>query len=83
MLQPEWAYICILHALQDMSNFYAQYESIEPFLKKKGMKDEDIGKESYLQSVQDRAKLVRYTPKKININEIFFLCLQACSFTLF
>lgn len=41
-----------------MSNFYAQYESIEPYLKKKGVKEEDIGKESYLQSVQDRAKLV-------------------------
>ena len=42
-----------------MGNFYAQYESIEPFLKKKNVKEEDIGKEAYLQSVQDRAKLVR------------------------
>jgi len=41
-----------------MANFYAQYASIEPYLKKKGMKEEDIGKESYLQSVEDRAKLV-------------------------
>ena len=43
-----------------MGNFYAQYESIEPFLKKKNVKEEDIGKEAYLQSVQDRAKLVRF-----------------------
>jgi len=41
----------------DMANFYAQYEAIEPYLKKKGIKESDIGKESYLQSVQDRAKL--------------------------
>ncbi|KAK3743292.1 hypothetical protein RRG08_007531 [Elysia crispata] len=41
----------------DMSNFYAQYRSIEPYLKKKDVKEEDIGKQSYLQSVQDRAKL--------------------------
>ncbi|TRY55715.1 hypothetical protein DNTS_010283 [Danionella cerebrum] len=39
----------------DMSNFYAQYKSIEPYLKKK---DESAqGQEQYLQSVQDRQKL--------------------------
>jgi len=41
----------------DMSNFYAQYKSIEPFLKKTDLKDEDIGKTSYFQSPEDRAKL--------------------------
>jgi len=41
----------------DMSNFYAQYRSIEPYLKKKDVKESDMGKESYLQSVEDRAKL--------------------------
>ena len=41
-----------------MSNFYYQYAAIEPYLKKKGIKEEDIGKESYLQSVEDRSKLV-------------------------
>ncbi|XP_064610890.1 succinate dehydrogenase [ubiquinone] iron-sulfur subunit, mitochondrial-like [Liolophura sinensis] len=41
----------------DMNNFYAQYASIEPYLKKKDSNDADIGKESYLQSVEDRAKL--------------------------
>jgi len=41
----------------DMSNFYAQYRSIEPYLKKKGVKQADMGKESYLMSVEDRAKL--------------------------
>merc|ERR1712200_183799 len=35
----------------DMSNFYAQYRSIEPYLKKKGVKQADMGKESYLMSV--------------------------------
>jgi len=41
----------------DMNNFYAQYKSIEPYLKKKDLKDEDIGKTSYFQSPEDRAKL--------------------------
>lgn len=39
-----------------MSNFYAQYKSIEPYLKKKDESRE--GKEQYLQSVEDRQKLV-------------------------
>lgn len=42
--------------LQDMSNFYAQYKSIEPYLKKKD--DSKEGKEQYLQTVEDRQKLV-------------------------
>lgn len=41
---------------QDMSNFYAQYKSIEPYLKKKD--DTQEGKEQYFQSVEDRQKLV-------------------------
>lgn len=41
---------------QDMSNFYAQYKSIEPYLKKKDGTQE--GKEQYFQSVEDRQKLV-------------------------
>ena len=41
-----------------MNNFYAQYKSIEPYLKKKGVKEEDYGKVAYLQSPEDRAKLV-------------------------
>jgi len=41
----------------DMGNFYAQYMAIEPYLKKKGVSESDVGKESYLQSVDDRAKL--------------------------
>lgn len=41
-----------------MSNFYAQYRSIEPYLKKRDDNEADIGKTQYLQSVDDRAKLV-------------------------
>uniref|UniRef100_A0A194APN5 Succinate dehydrogenase [ubiquinone] iron-sulfur subunit, mitochondrial n=1 Tax=Pinctada fucata TaxID=50426 RepID=A0A194APN5_PINFU len=41
----------------DMSNFYAQYRSIQPYLKKKEASEQDVGKKQYLQSVQDRAKL--------------------------
>lgn len=41
----------------DMNNFYAQYRSIDPYLKKKNVKDEDMGKQSFLQSPQDRALL--------------------------
>lgn len=43
---------------QDMSNFYAQYRAIEPYLKKKDFKEEDVGKAQNLQSIKDRAKLV-------------------------
>ncbi|KAG7283295.1 hypothetical protein CRUP_005037 [Coryphaenoides rupestris] len=39
----------------DMSNFYAQYKSIEPYLKRKDESNE--GQEQYLQSVDDRQKL--------------------------
>lgn len=41
---------------QDLSNFYAQYKSIEPYLKKKDESKE--GKQQYLQSIEDRQKLV-------------------------
>lgn len=46
---------------QDMSNFYAQYRSIEPYLKKKDASEKDIGKQQYFQSVEDRAKLVSWS----------------------
>ncbi|ELR48868.1 Succinate dehydrogenase [ubiquinone] iron-sulfur subunit, mitochondrial, partial [Bos mutus] len=39
----------------DLSNFYAQYKSIEPYLKKKD--ESQGGKEQYLQSIEDREKL--------------------------
>eukprot|EP00745_Piridium_sociabile_P038774 TRINITY_DN71164_c0_g1_i2.p1 TRINITY_DN71164_c0_g1~~TRINITY_DN71164_c0_g1_i2.p1 ORF type:complete len:295 (-),score=78.33 TRINITY_DN71164_c0_g1_i2:386-1237(-) len=41
----------------DMSNFYAQYTSIEPYLKKKDESSSVPGSKQYLQSVDDRAKL--------------------------
>ncbi|XP_057244551.1 succinate dehydrogenase [ubiquinone] iron-sulfur subunit, mitochondrial, partial [Malurus melanocephalus] len=40
---------------QDLSNFYAQYKSIEPYLKKKGGAKE--GQQQYLQSIEERQKL--------------------------
>ena len=39
-----------------MNNFYEQYKSIEPYLKKKT--EVEYGKEQYLQSIEDRKKLV-------------------------
>lgn len=45
---------------QDLSNFYAQYKSIEPYLKKKDESQE--GKQQYLQSIADREKLVIIYP---------------------
>ena len=42
--------------IQDMNNFYEQYRSIEPYLKKKT--EVEYGKEQYLQSIEDRKKLV-------------------------
>lgn len=43
-----------------MSNFYAQYTSIEPYLKKKDDATREIGKQQFLQSVENRAKLVSF-----------------------
>ena len=48
----------MISVAQDMTNFYAQYKYIEPYLKKKNFSEEDIGKKSFLQSPTDRAKLV-------------------------
>ncbi|KAM6434978.1 succinate dehydrogenase [ubiquinone] iron-sulfur subunit, mitochondrial [Liasis olivaceus] len=39
----------------DMSNFYAQYKAIQPYLKKKD--ESNHGKEEYFQSIEDREKL--------------------------
>lgn len=55
-----------------MSNFYAQYKSIEPYLKKKN--DAKEGKEQYLQSVEDRQKLVQFHPHRSKI-----LALWSCA----
>ena len=52
---------CIILCLQDMNNFYAQYKYIQPYLQKKNFDEKDIGKESFLQSPEDRVKLVSYT----------------------
>lgn len=40
-----------------MTHFYKQYRSIEPYLKRKN--EVEAGKEQHLQSMEDRAKLVR------------------------
>ncbi|XP_044277124.1 succinate dehydrogenase [ubiquinone] iron-sulfur subunit, mitochondrial [Varanus komodoensis] len=39
----------------DLSNFYAQYKAIQPYLRKKD--ETNQGKEQYLQSIEDREKL--------------------------
>lgn len=39
----------------DLSNFYAQYKSIKPYLQKKD--ESQAGKDQYLQSIEDREKL--------------------------
>ncbi|XP_063001496.1 succinate dehydrogenase [ubiquinone] iron-sulfur subunit, mitochondrial [Elgaria multicarinata webbii] len=39
----------------DLSNFYAQYKAIQPYLRKKD--ESSQGKEQYLQSIEDREKL--------------------------
>lgn len=40
----------------DLNNFYDQYRSIQPWLQRKGTKE--AGNQQYLQSVDDRKKLV-------------------------
>src|SRR5437016_3369211 len=39
----------------DMNNFYEQYRSIEPYLKRKD--ESKVGQKQYLQSIEDRDKL--------------------------
>lgn len=41
----------------DLTNFYNQYRSIQPWLQRKDAKE--TGTQQYLQSVEDRKKLVR------------------------
>lgn len=41
----------------DMNNFYAQYKSIEPYLKRKDVDDQKTGDKVNFQSPEDRAKL--------------------------
>ena len=41
----------------DMSNFYAQYKSIQPWLQRK--EEGKMGEKQHIQSVGDREKLVR------------------------
>jgi len=41
----------------DMNNFYAQYKSIEPYLKKRDLKEEDMGKTAYHQTPEQRKLL--------------------------
>lgn len=61
-----------------MSNFYAQYKSIEPYLKKKDETQE--GKEQYFQSVEDRQKLVFKTfthlKKKQQLHLLSCICIS-------
>lgn len=65
--------------LQDMSNFYAQYKSIEPFLKRKDESKE--GQEQYLQSVDDRQKLVRRPLRSDDRMAWFCSCCAAVGMT--
>lgn len=61
----------------DMSNFYAQYRSIEPYLKKKDGSDKNIGDKQYLQTTGDRAKLVEgYVNFSIEYCKSILICVQ-------
>lgn len=65
----------------DMSNFYAQYRSIEPYLKKKDGRDKNIGDEQYLQTTGDRAKLVGGYCLSIDYCKSILICVQKPIFT--
>ncbi|VDM32038.1 unnamed protein product [Hydatigera taeniaeformis] len=43
--------------VSDLTNFYAQFRWIEPYLKKKDFTDDQIGEKVFLQSLKDREKL--------------------------
>lgn len=57
----------------DLNNFYNQYRSIQPWLQRKGTKE--TGKQQYLQSVEDRKKLVSVfdiLPSLLNLTFCYF-----------
>lgn len=54
----------------DMSNFYAQYKSIQPWLQRKD--ESKLGQKQYLQSVDDRQKLVLFHLNLDLHNKSFF-----------
>ena len=54
-----------------MNNFYAQYRSIEPYLKKKDLKEDDIGKVAYHQTPEQRKLLVCYSTCHMVVHDIF------------
>lgn len=41
-----------------MNNFYAQYKAIDPYLKKKDVNEDQIGKVAYHQTPEQRKLLV-------------------------
>ena len=60
-----------------MNNFYAQYTSIQPYLQRK--EDVKYGEKQYIQSIEDRAKLVSYV-NALTGSENFKLLLIAPGF---
>ena len=63
---------------QDMSNFYAQYKSIEPYLKRKDASIKS-GEQQFFQSQEDRAKLVN----KPTRDPFYLDIVVACGINLF
>lgn len=53
----------------DLNNFYNQYKSIQPWLQRGDAKE--TGAKQYLQSVEDRKKLVTKLKIIIKINKIY------------
>lgn len=53
----------------DLNNFYNQYKSIQPWLQRGDTKE--TGAKQYLQSVEDRKKLVTKLKIIIKINKIY------------
>lgn len=55
----------------DMNNFYSQYKSIQPWLQRKD--ESQKGSQQYLQSVEDRQKLVIFQSIIWILSHIAFL----------
>lgn len=67
--------IIIKKLFKDLTNFFEQYKSIEPFLKRKDSAGFKYGEQQFLQLPHDRAKLVGLYKQNLKVKELLRVCI--------